>query len=452
MIEERRVGLSRIGVERVATGPYADHDLLRALIREAAYEAGLGESNQAVPLADIISPGATVLLKPNWVHHENYSGAGMDCMVTHPAFILAALEEVLAARPARVIIGDAPIQKADFDRLVTPDWRRKVQAAAGGTPVQIVDLRNTTASLRRGVLAAQCDCREPERLVMYDLGTDSLLEDISRPAGHFRVTNYDSAHLARVQAPGLHQFLLCKEPFEADVVLSLPKLKAHAKAGVTGALKNLVGLNGDKNFLPHHRVGGSVLGGDCYPGLKPFKRLAEYFLDLANHRIGHRSYPWLVLAAGASNAVHGGDLEGRWLGNDTCWRTVLDLNRILQYGDVDGVMHETPQRRVYALTDAIIAGDRNGPLAPEPVRLGAVTFASSAPHADAAHLALMGFDPRCVPLVREAHGDMRWRLTEAAMPTVVHVAGRAMSLDEVAKEFGVCFRPPAGWAGVVRAS
>ena len=269
---------------------YASQDLLRALIREAAVGAGLGQVDPSVPFADIIKPGGVVLLKPNWVLHVNHSGAGMGCMVTHPSFVLAALEEVLAARPGRVLIADAPIQSADFDRLVTPEWRRQVCAVAGETPVEILDLRNTVAARMGGILTSQGGRRNPSRFVLFDLGRDSLLEAVSSAAGRFRCTSYDPDDMSRVQGPGVHKFLLCKEPFEVDVILSLPKLKAHAKAGVTAALKNVVGLNGDKNYLPHHRVGGSALGGDCYGGLKPFKRLAEWLLDQANRRIGRPAY------------------------------------------------------------------------------------------------------------------------------------------------------------------
>jgi len=34
-------------------------------------------------------------------------------------------------------------------------------------------------------------------------------------------------------------------------------LKLHRKAGITCALKNLIGINGNKEYLPHHRLGGS---------------------------------------------------------------------------------------------------------------------------------------------------------------------------------------------------
>ena len=82
-----------------------------------------------------------------------------------------------------------------------------------------------------------------------------------------------------------HQYLLCREAFDADVVISLPKLKMHSKAGLTGALKNLVGLNGNKDFLPHYRFGGSAKNGDCYEGWSLGRELSERFEDLANRRL-----------------------------------------------------------------------------------------------------------------------------------------------------------------------
>ena len=449
MVDDRRVGVSRVKDPRALAGVYASQDQLSSLIQEAAAAAGLGETNPAAPFSDIVKPGATVLLKPNWVLHVNRSGAGMDCMVTHPAFILAALKEVIAAGAGRVLIADAPIQVADFDRIATPQWRKEIRGVAGDIQVDVIDFRNTISTIIDGVLTRHPTDRHATREVLFDLGPDSLLEAVSLPPGRFRNTCYDPDEMAKIQGPGVHKFLLCAEAFEADVILNLPKLKAHAKAGVTAALKNVVGLNADKNFLPHHRLGGSALGGDCYEGLKPFKRLAELFLDHANRHIGDRSYRRFVTAARISNAIHGGDLDGKWAGNDTSWRMVLDLNRILLYGDAKGVMHDEAQRRVFSLTDAIIAGDRNGPLAPESVPLGAVTFAANSAHADAVHLALMGFDQGCVPLVREAFRKMRWRLADERSTTEVRLAGHTMNLGELAATASVAFRPPDGWVGRV---
>lgn len=433
-----------------STDVYADHRELRRLLRAAFCAAGLGEKDASIPLADIIAPGASVLLKPNWVLEYNKSGATMDCMVTHPAFILAAVAEVVAAGAGRVLIADAPIQSARFDVLTPPWWRTQVRKIAKGAAVEVIDFRDTVTYYDGAELRSQRGLRDPSRFVEFDLAADSLLEAVSARKGSFRNTSYNPDDMAKVQRAGVHRFLLCKEPFEVDTILNLPKLKAHSKAGVTAALKNLVGINGDKNFLPHHRVGGSSHGGDCYEGFKPFKRMGEIFLDHANRRIGQRGYLLASRAAKALSAIHGGDLEGKWWGNDTTWRMVLDLNRLLVYGDSKGHLHETPQRTIYSLTDAIVAGDRNGPLSPEPVPLKAVTFSSNSAYADAAHLALMRFDISRVALVREAFSKMRYALTSGTHEELIVCCDEnSYSADQVQEKYGVAFRAPDGWSGFV---
>lgn len=445
-IDETRVGLAMTNDSAV----YSDHEGLRALVRESVLAAGLGTNHPSAPLAGIIGTGASVLLKPNWVLEYNKSGATMDCMVTHPAFILAVLAEAVAASAGKVIIADAPIQNARFELLAPPAWQARAAEIAGSTDLEILDFRNTIATHRGSELRTRDGLRDQSRFVEFNLGVDSALEPVSENANKFRCTNYNPDDMAKVQRPGVHKFLLCKEPFEVDVVLNLPKLKAHGKAGVTAALKNLVGMNGDKNYLPHHRVGGSKLGGDCYEGLKPFKRVAEFLLDIANRRINRPGYVVAALSSEAFNKVHGGALDGKWWGNDTTWRMVLDLNRILIYGDVLGVLHDQRQRRIFSITDAITAGERNGPLAPEPVVLGAVTCASNSAHADAAHLALMRFRPDSVSLVREAFAHMRYPLADTALTeTRVWHDGGSYDLDGAAAKFGRAFRPPDGWEMVV---
>ncbi len=127
---------------------------------------------------------------------------------------------------------------------------------------------------------------------------------------------------------------------------------------ITGALKNLVGINGNKDYLPHHRRGGTGFGGDCYPGRNWFKMSGEMLLDAANSVSG---IPNLILRQAARVtcglarlAGADGNVDGSWYGNDTVWRMCLDLNRILCYGRADGTLAEQPQRQVLALTDAII--------------------------------------------------------------------------------------------------
>lgn len=341
-------------------------DTLARLVREAVAGAFGGPSLG-------ISPGDRVLVKPNWVYHMNRSGGGMQCMVTHPEFVLSALGLVLEGRPGSVVLGDAPVQGCRWDSLVTSGLLARIEEVAGGCRVDVVDFRRTI--MRGAALDSGHDIavRPEDRFVLFDLGRDSLLEPVSEPRGRFRVTMYDPDLVSLRHPPGRHQYLIAREALEADLILSLPKLKTHRKAGITGALKNLVGLNGNKEFLPHHRKGGSRSGGDCYPGRSLLKSLAEDLLDASNRRIGRPSFSPLILGVRAAlelqRLLHGeAEIDGGWSGNDTVWRTVLDIYRIALYGRTDGTMADVPQRRIVNLTDALVCGQGDGPMMPAPSR------------------------------------------------------------------------------------
>jgi uncharacterized protein (DUF362 family) len=271
---------------------YDDSVLVRRLIRDAMRECGLGQANSEIPLAKIIAPGQWVLLKPNWVYHKNQAPYGNASLVTHPEFVVQTLQEVIAARPRKITLGDAPIQGCDWDSLITSEFWARVKdlEARSGVEIELVDFRRTITKTEDLVDGIDIDQRALDRYVLFDLGVNSWLEPISEPRGRFRVTDYDPRELAKRHQPGRYQYLLCKEAFEADVVIQLPKLKTHRKAGITGAIKNLVGLNGNKDYLPHHRVGGSLTGGDCYQGFSRNMRLAEWLLDAANRNLGSLCY------------------------------------------------------------------------------------------------------------------------------------------------------------------
>src|SRR5258707_682134 len=94
--------------------------------------------------------------------------------------------------------------------------------------------------------------------------------------------------------------------------------------------------------------------------------------------------------------------EGGWYGNDTLWRTVIDLNRILRYANCQGKMQDRVQRKCLFLADGIIAGEGEGPLEPTAKPCGLLVGGLSAPVLDAVIARLMGFDFKKIPSIREA--------------------------------------------------
>lgn len=453
-LDDRRVGIAiEDSIKQIEMDDCYNIDLVNKLIHNALIYGGLGESDPSAPLTDIIKPGMTVLVKPNWVLHYNHSGKGMECLVTHPNFIESVVLEILKAKPEHIIIADAPIQSCDFSSLVTDDWKEKIRSIAFPTRVNFIDFRRTIAFQGTLSFSANQNVRDEDNYVMFDLGKESLLEPVTTPANSFRITCYKPDDLAKTHNVDCHKYLISRDVFDADVIINLPKLKCHKKAGITAALKNLVGINGNKEFLPHHRLGGSLRGGDCYPGKSFIKFLAELCYDAANRNINKIFYYiWRIIARALllvqSKIFGDAQLEGSWYGNDTVWRMVLDLNRIALYGDKYGSLSDTPLRNIYSITDGIIAGEGNGPLAPEPVKLGAVTFASSSAFAEVAHAALMKFDWEKIPLILNAFGRYRYPLTSQSANDIKIIANdRHYTIEELSNRYGLGFMPPEGWKG-----
>jgi uncharacterized protein (DUF362 family) len=429
---------------------------VRKLIKEALINGGLGKLDINRPLADIIEPGMKVLLKPNWVLHYNQSGKTLDCSITHHKFIIAVLKEVIACRPEVVLIADAPIQNAVFSKIISYDVQKELKDYGNiNTHVEIKDFRGTIAINKRGILYSEKNPDKKRNAICFDLGKDSFLKDISSIKGKFRNTGYNPDVMSKNHTKGKHLYRLCKEPFEFDVFLNLPKLKCHGKAGISVALKNIVGINADKDSLPHHRIGGSTWGGDCYNGLKPLKRLSELFLDKANSRIGYPSYFVFTKLAAASIIFHkligDGDLEGKWYGNDTVWRMVLDINRLLLYGTKEGDIKDTTQRTIYSITDGILSGEHNGPLAPEPLPIGIVTFGSCSSVLDIVHAGLFHFDWEKIPLLRESFRNKNKYPLVFNQPEeiAVQTGDKKMSFKQSSKLFGVSAQPPDGWKNYI---
>jgi uncharacterized protein (DUF362 family) len=429
----------------------AIHNLLRSWRLDLEHH-GTSSWN---PLSSLIPPGARIVIKPNWVFHDNQSGSGLDCLLTHSSVIEAAAKYVALTRPARVTIGDAPIQGCDFERLrrVAGIDDLAARLLQHGLQFAISDFRRTILKGNSIGHQKSQDARALKDFVLFDLGKDSLLEPLSDDASKFRVTMYNPDLLHQTHRAGRHQYLIAKEVIEADAVINLPKLKSHRKACVTGALKNLVGINGNKEYLPHHRKGGSESGGDCYAGRTEWKRVAEDLLDTANRRSPGAAQAAFVWMAGAAERIAvrlGADqnLEGSWYGNDTIWRTCLDLQRILRYGKLDGSFAAAPQRTVISITDAIIAGEGEGPLANTPVPSGFVTGAINTAAAEWIHARLMGFDPQRIPLIREAFGRFNYPLTDFSPGDIrVWIGDTEKSAEDIFPFEGRSFTPPRGWQG-----
>ncbi len=378
------------------------------------------------PLGGIVRPGDTVVLKPNFVRDFRESSPDhADCVITHGAVIRAVLDYAYIALEGqgRIIIADAPQNDADFDairRIAGLHGIQEFYRRGAGFEVQVYDLRPERARKIDGVIVGHAPLPgDPAGYVRVNLGKDSAFAEINHLCDRLYGAEYDTREVHAHHHGDVHEYLISKTVLDADVVISLPKLKTHKKVGLTVNLKNLVGINGNKNWLPHHREGTPAQGGDqfSHDGIKQR-------IERATVMQFKRLFPWLgplrplvaspIKAAGKrifGDTNTGTVRSGNWYGNDTAWRMVLDLNRILLYADAHGTLHEQPVRRFFSVVDGIVAGEGNGPLDPTPKDVGVILAGANSLAVDLACARLMGFDYRRMPILREALADHRMPIT-----------------------------------------
>ena len=135
----------------------------------------------------------------------------------------------------------------------------------------------------------------------------------------------------------------------------------------------------------------------------------------------------------------------------------LDLNRIFYYSDARGEHWDAPApvRRALTVCDGVVAGEGEGPLAPDDRPLGVVLAALDPVALDLAALRLMGFDEALVPKVLEAMRGETLRVTALRSADDVRVV-EAVGPDLVERELAVLetdapFRAHSGWRGHLEA-
>ena len=385
--------------------------------------------------------GKKVLLKPNWVMHSLKESDEL-CLRTNDNFLLAVVDVILDLKPERIMIADAPIQLCEWDKMINKEFINNLGKLSlkHGIPVSIKDIRRVIYKSAGNKISK--GIRPINEYVIFDLGKDSFLEEISSDNKTFRVTNYNPDRLAEAHSKGVHKYCISKELFENDVVILVPKIKTHQKTGITGALKNLVGINGDKDYLPHHRVGGTGFGGDCYPGRNVLRRLSENFLDSANRNLGNSKYNFyktisIVLWRINKNSNYHRRAAG-WYGNDTTWRMVSDLNKIAENGLSDGTLSKIKIRNLFSISDGIIGGQGDGPIRPDPLPLGLIAFTNSSALNDAVMAKIMGFEFKNIPLLFNMIN------TQKIEQSIIEVNETSTNYIDIIK-YRIETIPPPGW-------
>ena len=373
------------------------------------------------PLAGMIPLNGRVVLKPNLVLDQHPLGAaGTECTITHASMLRPLIDMVLAAQPtAHITICDVPLQGARWEVMLERGGYNALVAfyQERGIAIQLLDLRREIAIMNEdNVIVERIKAeRDPLGYVAVDLGRSSALQEVIDHNDKFRITDYGRNTVQRHHNHERNEYLLPRTVLSADLFINIPKLKTHRKSGLTCAMKNLIGINGDKSWIAHHRAGPTTRGGDEFErfNLRQYTTWHTWnFLKLHRATIPvavalKKTYYKLFTGGQTIEELKlKGDfddlMEGSWHGNDTIWRCIADLNHVIFHARPDGTLADAPQRKYIAVVDGVIAGEGEGPMQNTPKPFG-VVFGGSNPLAvdrTAAHV--MGFDPTFIPSITKA--------------------------------------------------
>lgn len=151
-------------------------------------------------------------------------------------------------------------------------------------PVKIIDFRKVVFDNSPNKFGKSK--RTDSDYLMFCIAKRSWLEPITRENNVFRVTNYNPDNMAKSHQKGKHCYCVARDVFDAYIVITIPKTKTHRMACMTNTLKNLVGINGEKDYLSHHRIGSKDPGGDCYKTYNILRSITEKLLDFTNRHKG----------------------------------------------------------------------------------------------------------------------------------------------------------------------
>jgi uncharacterized protein (DUF362 family) len=399
--------------------PQPVYEAVEALFRSLGLDRARAGTPEWNPLGDLIAPGNRVIVKPNLVSsknlHEKIEGRKLAASSTHGSLLRPILDYALrAAGPSgAVAVVDSPVEGCEIEKVIEPlgvaplirDLQRRhsnlsfidLRTFRVAPEMVLDDVRRFGRSWNLGLLLRTRLPGDPLGYRTVDIADRSFFANGDVRADKLRF------HRSHPETPvphhqgGHHEYSIPGTVLHADVVINVPKMKTHKKTGVTLSLKSVIGLTNEKYWLPHFTAGDPGVGGDEYDrpqslGERIDNRLSRLPLPGDNSLIARAP------RVGSPSKVR----DGSWQGNDTLWRTILDLNQALLFADRDGILRAEPQRRYLTIVDGIVGGEGEGPLGATPVNAGLLVGGFDPVSVDQATVKAMGYRFESIPMVARA--------------------------------------------------
>jgi len=444
----------------ISKGPNYVYQAVRESFRLQGYDSEHFDGKEWNPLGFLVKPGDRVFIKPNLLTHEYRASCqqreDIYSVITHPSVVRAVADYVAIALKGRgeIIIGDNPSIDADFDELSRITQLDKLESVYYdmGVNCRVLDLR----PLRTDDLAyygfksrTKQLPGDPEGSSVINLGEKSYFHGMN--ALLFRGIFTKRWETIKHHHGRTHEYSISNTILNSDVYISIPKLKTHHKVGATLNIKGLVGINADKNYLIHWRIGFPKMGGDEFPSPR---RVADYFvvtlrhllIDVLPERVYARLRSMLqrtrlAIVLRDTECLSFKHYRGAWNGNDTCWRMAADLYNVF-IKDAAGWRRERAKHmRTFSVIDGVMAGEGNGPFCPTPKKTRVIVVGEDLLLVDCVGTRLMDFNLEAINYLNHLLRAQRIDLSKVRIISEDFDVGSFFSR----KKRYLRFMPPAGW-------
>ncbi len=368
--------------------------------------------NPENPFTNLISPGDTVVIKPNWS-----TQAIFPIPVTHTSTIYPIAEYAIKAGAKTVRFVEGPMSiypnQKYFWGYNFINVYNMVDYLSQKYPQVKIEFQDANDD---HFFWVDVD-KESEFYGKYDI-TD-LDHDGHRGFENNPFFNVADANNYNPKKYKIAIYAIARSYLDSDVVINVPKLKTHNYIGITIALKNLMGLNlrTTSHFLSPEAL-------EFYQHQENYKNFRESNSRDVPHHFSHK-------AQKKYNPTN------RMYFNDVLWRSLADLNKIILYADKKGRMTNIKQRNYFNVVDGIYGSEKNGPTCTDLTKPHVIVAGVDQVKVDAVCCRIMDWDPKMVPLVKNV--DRITKLPVGNMKDYEHhiVGARLNNLP-----FGQYFRPP----------
>lgn len=410
-----------------------------------------------------IRPGNKVVIKPNWIRENHISKPNeWEQIITHPTVVTAVFQKVLhkLEGKGRISIVDGPETASDFEKIIAKypvaRWEKMVEKTE--VQLEIIDLRDNEWEDNGNVVLKRKDLPGDPRGSTHV----NLKHESSEFFGHKPTNGYYGADSNINETNKAHNgednlYRVSKTVIESDVFVNVPKLKTHKKAGITANLKNLVGINTYKNYLPHNSIGTVCSGGDQFPESTSKSKVESRIMPILHQYFLSKPFFAFLLSPFISlgRKIFGSNEEvirgGSWYGNNTIWRMIIDLNKVLFYAKPEGGLKKntlSERKKYITIVDAIVAGEGNGPKSPDAILLGKILAGNCPATVDAVCALIMGFDYQKIPAIYNSFAIKNYSYFNGNIEeTKVILDGEQYTIEEVKNIEPSPVKPHKGWIG-----